>query len=183
MVEPSLLQLMQTYQRSFADKVYQEENDDVDLLMDAFGLSSETKRENRQYWGRELGMCWQLMVDNVMKAYGRGYSPALRIGNDEPCDMIVGNYAIDTKYRFGSGDSGTIKKLKQYGALLIKLGYQPVCLLAREDNLPGSIAAIQSAGWLILSGNESFDFIKEQTGYDLKQYLVSHKGKFLVNRT
>lgn len=183
MVEPSLLQLMQTYQRSFAEKVYQEENDDVDLLMDAFGLSSDTKRENRQYWGRELGMCWQLMVDNVMKVYGKGYAPALRIGNDEPCDMIVGNYAIDTKYRFGSGDSGTLKKLKQYGALLIKLGYQPVCLLAREDNLPGSIAAIQSAGWQILAGDESFDFILTQTGYDLKQYLVSQKGQFLVNRS
>lgn len=182
MVEPRLRQVMQAYQRSFAEKVYQEENDDVDLLMEAFGLSSEIKRENRQYWGRELGMCWQMMVDNVMQTYGRGYAPALRIGSDEPCDMIVGNFAIDTKYRFGSGDSGTLKKLKQYGALLTKLGYQPVCLLAREDNLPGAIAAIQSGGWQILAGDESFDFIKAETGYDLKGYLMRHKGQFMVNR-
>jgi hypothetical protein len=183
MVEPSLLQIMQTYQRSFADKVYQEENDDVDLLMDAFGLSSEIKRENRQYWGRELGMCWQLMVDNVLKAYGRNYAPALRIGNDEPCDMIIDSYAIDTKYRLGSGDSGTLKKLRQYGSLLIDMGYQPVCLLARNDNLAPAIAAMQAGGWKMLSGDESFEFIKYETGYDLKQYLIQQKGRFIVDRT
>lgn len=182
MVEPNLLQIMQTYQRSFADKVYQEENDDVDLLMDAFGLSSETKRENRQYWGRELGMCWQLMVDNVMKVYGRDYQPALRIGADEPCDMIISRYAIDTKYRLGSGDSGTLKKLRQYGSLLTEMGYEPVCLLAREDSLNQALAALQTGGWKVFSGQDAFDFIRYQTGYDLKAYLKAQKGKFLVNR-
>lgn len=183
MVEPNLRQIMQAYQRSFAEKVYQEENDDLDLLMEAFGLSAELKRENRQYWGRELGMCWQLMVDNVMKSYGKDYLPALRVGSDEPCDMIIGKYAIDTKYRLGSGDSGTLKKLKQYGALLLEMGYQPVCLLAREDNLPHAIAALQSGGWLIKCGNDSFDFILAETGYDLRSYLKTHKGQFLVDRS
>lgn len=182
MVESQLLNIMQTYQQSFADKVYQEENDDVDLLMDAFGLSSTIKRQNRQYWGRELGMCWQLLVDNVMKTYGHNYKPPFRIGQDEPCDMIIRHYAIDTKYRLGSGDSGTLKKFKQNGAILSNMGYQPLCLLAREDSLPYAISALQSGGWTVLTGQDSYDFVLEQTGFDLKAFLVEHRGQFQVIR-
>jgi hypothetical protein len=182
MVELRLLNIMQTYQQSFADKVYQEENDDIDLLMDAFGLTSASKRENRQYWGRELGMCWQMLVSHVLETHGQNYRPPFRIGQDEPCDMIIGHYAIDTKYRLGSGDSGTLKKFRQNGGLLTEMGFQPLCLLAREDNLPHAIAALQSGGWMIKTGEESFDFIQEQTGYDLRAFLIEQRGKFQVNR-
>jgi hypothetical protein len=49
--------ILRQYQSSFADKIYSEENDDHDVLMDVFSLLPVIKRENRQYWGRELGMC------------------------------------------------------------------------------------------------------------------------------
>ncbi len=49
--------ILKQYQSSFAEKIYSEENDDHDHLMDVFSLSPIIKRENRQYWGRELGMC------------------------------------------------------------------------------------------------------------------------------
>ncbi len=86
--------------------------------MDVFGISPIIKKENRQYWGRELGMCWQLLVTETCKAYCSSFQPAFKVGSDEPCDLIVDGYAIDTKYRIGSGDSGTLKKFKLYGPLL-----------------------------------------------------------------
>jgi len=112
MTDPKKLdEILQNYQTAFVDKVYSKENDDHDLLMDVFSLSPELKRENRQYWGRELGMCWQLLVIEAFKNVA-DFQPALRIKQDEPCDLIVGKYAIDTKYRIGSGDSGTLKKIQ-----------------------------------------------------------------------
>ena len=129
MIENQLDVILKKYQESFADKSYSEENDDLDLLMNVFGLSPQLKRENRQYWGRELGMCWQLLVSEICRAHCKDFKPALRFGADEPCDLVVGNYAIDTKYRIGSGDSGTLKKFKQYGAMLTENGYKPVFLI------------------------------------------------------
>ena len=105
-------------------------------LMEVFGITPELKRENRQYWGRELGMCWQRLVIEVFKGTRKDYGPAIRIGADEPCDLTVGKLAIDTKYRIGSGDSGTLKKFKSYGPLLKKQGYEPVILMLRECNPP-----------------------------------------------
>ena len=52
----SLDQILNQYKNSFSSKIYNEENDDHDLLMGLFGISPDLKRENRQYWGRELGV-------------------------------------------------------------------------------------------------------------------------------
>jgi hypothetical protein len=123
------------YSRSFTAKIYSDENNEHDVIMDLFSITPELKRENRQYWGRELGMCWQLIVSAVCKARRSDYKPAPRFGSDEPCDLIVDKYAIDTKYRIGSGDSGTLKKFKQYGPLLKTEGYSPMLLIVRSDNL------------------------------------------------
>ena len=107
--------IIERYQASFAEKIYSEENNDHDVIMDMFSITPIIKRENRQYWGRKLGMYWQIIVSAVCKARCSDYQPAQRFGADEPYDLIVGKYAIDTKYRIGSGDSGTLKKFKQYG--------------------------------------------------------------------
>jgi len=56
MTERKLDQILAKYQKSFVAKVYAEENEEHDLLMDVFGISPIIKRENRQYWGRELGV-------------------------------------------------------------------------------------------------------------------------------
>ncbi|MGC9503421.1 hypothetical protein [Baaleninema sp.] len=120
MPEESLENILKKYQNSFSDKVYAKENEERDPLMNVFEISPQLKRENRQYWGRELGMCWQLLVVEVCKKYCPDFHPAVKFGSDEPCDLVVENYAIDTKYRIGSGDSGTLKKFKRYGSLLRK---------------------------------------------------------------
>lgn len=182
MTDPSKLdEVLQRYQQSFVDKVYSEENDDHDLLMDVFSLSPKLKRENRQYWGRELGMCWQLLVIEACKNVA-DFQPALRIEQDEPCDLIVGKYAIDTKYRIGSGDSGTLKKFKTYGPLLRDQGFEPVFLILRDDNLPAAIQACNVGTWRVLTASDSFEFIKEISGFDMESYLKERTGAFAVTR-
>lgn len=182
MIENQLNAILKKYQDSFVGKNYSEENDDLDLLMNVFGLSPQLKRENRQYWGRELGMCWQLLVVEICKTYCEDYKPALRFDADEPCDLVIGKYAIDTKYRIGSGDSGTLKKFKQYGAMLIDQGYKPVFLILRYDNLPAAITACNVGGWEVHTGDSSYQFIHEISGFDLKEFLVQKSESHLVNR-
>lgn len=124
-IEDKLDLVLSRYSSSFINKVYSEENDEQDLLMQAFGISPELKRENRQYWGRELGKCWETLVVVACRDLIT-YKSALRLGADTPCDLIVDKYAIDTKYRMGSGDSGTLKKFKTYGQST-SLGIQEYC--------------------------------------------------------
>ena len=180
-IEAKLDSILKRYQTSFIDKVYSDENDEHDILMDAFGITPQLKRENRQYWGRELGKCWELLVIEACRA-APTFQPALKLDDDEPCDLRVEKYAIDTKYRVGSGDSGTLKKFKQYGPLLKEEGYEPVFLFLRNDNLKSAMTACQKGGWTIYIGKDSFQFIQNVSGYDLESYLINKAQAFAVNR-
>lgn len=178
----SIERILSDYSRSFAGKTYSDENNDHDPIMDIFGVSPETKRENRQYWGRELGMVWQRVVTEVFRDNHPQYGNPIRIGQDEPCDLLAGRDAIDTKYRIGSGDSGTLKKFKQYGELLRGMGHRPVFLIVREDNLPAAITACYAGGWTVLTGDRAFEYVGEQTGVDLKALFQSYGDSFKINR-
>lgn len=181
-LETDLESILGRYRDSFSEKIYLEENNDHDPLMEVFGISPELKRENRQYWGRELGMCWQLLVSKVFEISREDYGPALRFGYDEPCDFTIDSIAVDTKYRIGSGDSGTLKKFKQYGPLLIEKGYKPVFLIVREDNLPAAITACHAGQWDVHTGDATFEFIKEHSGFDLKKFLKERALSFQIER-
>ena len=151
----SLRDILAGYQESFQEKVYSPENQDSDALMDAFGITPQLKREHRQYWGRELGMCWERFIAEICSHTCYDFGPALRIGADVPCDFTIGQSAIDTKYRIGSGDSGTLKKFRDYGPLLREHGYDPVLLILREDNLRAAVTACKRGGWDILTGQRT----------------------------
>ena len=160
-------------------KEYNAENNDTDLLMDLYGITPEIKRENKQYWGRELGMLFELMCTEIFKTT-KEFKPKEKIGNDAPYDFIYDSLAIDTKYRIGSGDAGTLKKFKQYAKELKDMGYTPVILLFRTDNLPAAITACINGGWKIYMGEDCFNFIKEKAKFDLKEYLKNNKGNFNI---
>lgn len=181
-MEDKLETLLKQYQGSFSSKNYNDENDEHDLLMDVFEITPELKRENRQYWGRELGMCWQLLVTQICKEKCKDFGPALRFGQDEPCDLTVGKIAIDTKYRIGSGDSGTLKKFKAYGPFLRDKGYEPVLLILRNDNLGAAITACHTGGWTVYRGDETFNYLKALTTFDVKKFLVERVGKIGIDR-
>ncbi|GLS27656.1 hypothetical protein [Marinibactrum halimedae] len=131
--------------------------------------------------GRELGKCWESLIVEACKG-APGYKPALRVGGDEPCDLRLGQYAIDTKYRIGSGDSGTLKKFKDYGGLLRDKGYTPILLFLRKDNLPAAITACKNGGWEIYTEQASFDFVREKCGFDIKNYLTTKARSYLLTR-
>ena len=168
------------YKESFKKKEYNIESEEIDLLMEVFNISQIKKIENRQYWGRELGMCWQRLIVELFKSKDNTFKPAYKKGNDELCDLVSGNDAIDTKYRIGSGDSGTIKKFKAYSKTLSNDGYKPIMLILRKDNLPQAISACNSSGWDVKIGEESFDYIKQKTNYNLDTFLFKYKNGYKV---
>ena len=109
-IDKKLSDILKKYQGNFSDKIYRDDFDCTDLLMEAFGITQELKRENKQFWGRQLGMCWQLLVTELCRNTCPDFSDAPGFGRDKLCDLVLGKDAIDTKYRVGSGDSGTLKK-------------------------------------------------------------------------
>jgi hypothetical protein len=182
MTERRLEQILARYQKSFTEKIYAEENEEHDILMDVFGISPIKKKEHRQYWGRELGMCWQRLVTETCKTYCSSFQSALKVESGEPCDLIVDRYAIDTKYRIGSGDAGTLKKFKDNGPLLRTYNYEPVLLILRQDSNPAAITACQGGSWKVYTGDDSFKFIQTISGFYLKSFLIEKVGEFPVYR-
>ncbi|WP_199303052.1 hypothetical protein [Oscillatoria sp. FACHB-1406] len=123
-----------------------------------------------------------MLVVETCQAYCQSFQPALKVGSDEPCDLIVERYAIDTKYRIGSGDSGTLKKFKSYGSLLRSQGYEPILLVLREDNLPAAITACETGTWKVYMGDFAFGFIQQLSGFALKSFLRERAKAFPVDR-
>lgn len=174
--------VLRKYSESFSEKIYNTENNDIDILMEIFDISPELKRENKQYWGRELGMVCQHLIVNLFEILTPLYKPAIRIGNDEPFDLIYDNYAIDAKYRIGSGDAGTLKKFKSYSKKLKDMGYIPLLLILRTDNLPQALTACKNGGWTILKGDECFEFIKKELKIDFGTYLNKFIHEYKIKR-
>lgn len=164
--------ILNNYDNKFKTKEFVDVPETSDLLMDIFDIDPLVKRQNMQYWSRELGMCWQRLVVDVAQTH-RTFKGPIRWGDDEPCDLVLGRTAIDTKYRVGSGDSGTLKKLKEYAHKLKDAGFVPVMLILRDDNLQSSIDACASGGWKIYTGQESFKFIERRCGVDLQTALLT----------
>ena len=179
-LENKLKEVLNSYSKRFCDKIYTDEFNETDVLMDAFGITQELKRENKQYWGRELGKCWENLLRTLFESSCNDFEPAKRFGADEPADFFVGKDAIDTKYRVGSGDSGTLKKFESYGKLLQQKGYRPVFLFLRTDNLLSALSKMDAGGWFRLAGDETFIYVKEKTNFDLKAWLIKLKKEETV---
>lgn len=183
-LDKSLRKIIGSYKISFTAKEYEAENNEHDIVMDIFGISPDLKRENRQYWGRELGKCWERIVSKLCESTCSNYGSALRFGDDEPFDFSVDNKAIDTKYRIGSGDAGTLKKLREYGKLLRSKRYIPITLIVRTDNLPAAMTALKAGEWEIHIGADAFGYIRALTNFDLQAWLeaIKKEGGFKIKR-
>lgn len=174
----SLESVLQNYSQSFAAKIFGEESLEEDDLMLIFGLTQAIKAGNKQYWGRELGMCWQRLVTEVYRQTCDDFRPAIREGKDEICDLVVGRDAIDTKYRIGSGDAGILKKLRQYSFRLRELGFRPVLLILRNDSLRSSIISCTNSGWIVMSGSDTYEYLRETTEFDLELWLKARINRY-----
>ncbi len=176
----ALQSIIESYRTSFEQKEFVEESSEADDLMLIFGLTQKIKSDNKQYWGRELGMCWQRLIVELFSRKAKKFGEAIVRGTDELSDLVAGKDAIDTKYRIGSGDSGTLKKFKQYGADLTALGYRPVMLILRDDNLNAAIAACKTGGWKVYTAASSYSYINEISRFDLEQWLKDRNGLFAI---
>lgn len=183
-IADQLSKVLFQYSMHFSLKEYSDIYTETDILMNTFGITQELKRENKQYWGRQLGKCWERLVVTLAQHYCADFKPALRIGSDEPCDLVIGNDAIDTKYRVGSGDSGTLKKFRHNANVLREHGYLPTMLVVRHNNLPAAIKSASAGGWRILTGRDTFTYLEHVTKFDLFAWLENHiaNGTFLINR-
>ncbi len=54
-----------------------------------FGLTQASKAENKQYWRRELGLCWQPLIVELCRQTCSDFSGPIRVGSDEICDLAV----------------------------------------------------------------------------------------------
>jgi len=160
------------FRASFARKDFPSKQSEPDLLMEVFGLTNAMKLSQPQYWGRELGSCWERLVKEAcaQAPYRVSFPPPG--SRRTPCDIILRQLAIETKYRVGSGDSGTLQKLQANGRTLQKAGFEPILLILRNDSLPNAMAAARAGGWRILADADAFEFIRTETGVDLKAFMM-----------
>lgn len=179
-LEQTLENILQRYSQSFAIKVFTDESSTEDDLMRVFGLTQIIKAENKQYWGRELGMCWQRIITEVCRENFENFGPAIRQGKDEICDLVIGVDAIDTKYRIGSGDAGTLKKFREYAGKLQELGLTPILLILRTDNLPQAINACRTGGWTVMQGSQAYEYIRNKTTFDLESWLQDRRNRYSI---
>lgn len=178
-INQNIEEIIKTYHNKFLDKRFKDKFSDDDILMNIFNLTEEIKNKNKQYWGRELGYLWELIVIEAFKN-NKEYKCKPVWNGQSPCDFFIDKYAIDPKYRIGSGDSGTLKGWARDGDLLRKKGYEPIMLILREDNLPAAISRI-SPHWNLKIGEEALKFIEDNSGFKLKELLISMNGKYDIN--
>ena len=177
-IERNAVNILSRYKSNFNSKEFAPIFSSSDILMDFFNITYDTKMQNMQYWNRELGRVWELITKELFTSNNLFKPPeSVNFGTDHPVDYFIGNLAIDAKYRIGSGDSGTLKKFKLYGKMLKEMGYNPVFLILRNDNLPAAITAAINGGWQVISYKDAFNFIINYSGVDIVQYLACLKGK------
>lgn len=187
LIDKKVSDYIEKYANNFNDKRNELEavKNEHDLLMDIFDITPEEKKNNAQYWGRELGMLWQNIIKTIFENSERikDYKGPITITDseghsDEPCDLSANGYAIDTKYRIGSGDSRFSKQFKlNYDILKNEYQLTPVLLILRKDNLITPIRRAQKEGWTVFCGEESYAFVEQETGYDLKTFLKKYKDR------
>jgi hypothetical protein len=127
-------------------------------------------------------MFWQRLVTQLCRQACDEFSGSIREGKDEICDLVVGLDAIDTKYKIGSGDSGTLKKFRDYGRKLRVATLRPVLLILRNDSLPQALSSCLAGGWTIYAGNNAYQYIYELTQFDLHDWLQQRRNCFAVAR-
>lgn len=87
-LDQTLENILQRYSLSFSLKVFSEESATEDDLMRVFGLTQLIKAENKQYWGRELGMCWQRVITEVCRENCEDFRTPIREGKSDAYEYI-----------------------------------------------------------------------------------------------
>jgi hypothetical protein len=101
------------------------------------------------------------------------------------CDFVfVKNdsekYAIDTKWRFISNDAKTVRQIAFSAIQLKKLGFIPILLVKRpaKESLESPLKRFSKSGWLVYHDEDSLNFVKQMTDFDLKKYIEENVNKW-----
>jgi len=83
------------------------------------------------------------------------------------------NYAVDTKFKFNSNDSNTVREISNSAIHLKEMGFIPVLLMRRDMNESQitPLRRFERSGWKIISGKDASIFIKELTGFDIEKWI------------
>lgn len=86
------------------------------------------------------------------------------------------NYAVDTKFKFNSNDSNTVREISNSAIHLKEMGFIPVLLMRRPDSesQQSPIKRFKKSGWLVISGDEASKFLSEITGYDVEKWIKNN---------
>nr|WP_312289484.1 hypothetical protein [Clostridium chromiireducens] len=82
-------------------------------------------------------------------------------------------YAVDTKFRFISNDSNTVREIADSARHLKFMGYKPVLLIRRKksESISSPIKRFEKQGWILKCGQDASDFILKKTGFDLGEWI------------
>lgn len=85
-------------------------------------------------------------------------------------------YAVDTKYKFNSNDSNTVREIANSAIHLTEMGYVPILLLRtnRAESQLSPIKRFEKSGWNIIDGKNATDLIKNITGFDLEKWIENN---------
>lgn len=83
------------------------------------------------------------------------------------------NYAVDTKFKFNSNDSNTVREISNSAIHLKDMGFIPVLLMRRDlkESQITPIKRFERSGWKIISGKDASIFIKELAGFDIEEWI------------
>lgn len=94
------------------------------------------------------------------------------------CDFVIEyngkKLAIDTKYRFNSNDSNTVREISNSAIYLKEMGFIPIMLIRRnkEESQQSPLRRFEKNGWQIIDGVNAINFIKELTDFDITNVII-----------
>ena len=93
------------------------------------------------------------------------------------CDFTISEknikYGIDTKVRFVSNDSNTVREIADSARHLKFMGYEPILLFRknREDSLRTPLNRFEKEGWKLLCAEDAMKFIADKTEFNLDEWI------------
>lgn len=93
------------------------------------------------------------------------------------CDFVVKKnktkLAIDTKFRFKSNDSNTVREIANSAKHLKFMGYEPLLLFRKErkNSFKSPLNRFEKEGWNLKCGQEAIDFITTETRFNLGEWI------------
>jgi len=119
-----------------------------------------------------------ITFDNIPESWKKHFDKSLQQYHSKCKELIkkpIG-FGFEFRGRYGKNDDSLLQKDEHMSSALLNKNVIPVLGIFSTSNAQGSIKRLQKS-WLILTGHETTDFIKELTDFDLIAYLQSRKHK------